>query len=196
MQYAEIDEVWGSSASNQYKIFEKKHNEQIQKNVYDELIDSSNNIAMNTSIMHPHQNQNAPKIQFKNNEIIPPYESEKINQTLPDINYNNTPIVQHRYRNRRPKYINEYEYDSDDDIKPKKRKITCDDIEAHINKCPKCYNKYVKNTFEKNDFPDIFKSSGINSDVRQSIMLALAGVGIILLLDYLFKHPVTSTQSL
>lgn len=183
MQFATLDEAWNVPLSNEFKSLQN-HTER----KYEELIDSSSNHAPNTSITQPSQNKNSTKLQIKDNEVIPPWANEST-KSLPDISYYNpvnTPPINHtnRVRNRRPKFI--YESDSDDEPVVVKKKITCDDIESHINKCTKCYNKYNKHVFDKKDFPDILNVN--NADLRQTVTLALAGVGLILLLDYLFRH--------
>jgi hypothetical protein len=66
-------------------------------------------------------------------------------------------------------------------------KISCDDIENHIYKCPVCYRRYV-NCLEINESDFESNKNIFDPEFRKMLMVVLCGIGVIMLLDFVFKN--------
>jgi hypothetical protein len=73
------------------------------------------------------------------------------------------------------------------------KNVSCTELSSHIHHCEECRQKYMndydlalnENDFDNNDFTFMWKNK---SEMRKILLMILSGIGVILLLDYLFKN--------
>jgi hypothetical protein len=187
MLYSDINEAWNNPLGSQIKEFVKQRNVDIAL--------GGNTPADNSKVMEQNDNMSYNEVHNSivrkgNNRIIPPWgnKSEPIEKYLTKRHVN---------------------YDTDDEeventidipttITKKKKKKSCDKLLSHIINCKSCKKKYSEKISEdenndiilnENDFVrnDTVSLWGNKKETRQILLLMLSGIGVILLLDYLFR---------